>query len=241
MIPIVERYLEAKSQIKSIRFHTAGRLEHLNSEYEKEHLILRDQISELESQVRDAFEANRVQNQELHNEKIESIRPLEDDIEQTDRIISLLELAENFEEAKDIPDDRVSTRNGRFMQWLDYIHRDQYLKIRLLISGNDNRTNKYTLVAYGYCVFTKQVLMPHDYSNLHVNDWQAHFDITGILKTFPTVDDAIAYAAKGKTKPSIKQVIDDVGDMERLYVAAIEEYKLSDFDPICMATQDSDF
>ncbi len=133
------------------------------------------------------------------------------------RIIEFLEVQEKFKPCE-MEEARASKRYSRdegFLEWQEWIHNDDYLKIRLLISENDKPVNKYTASVYIASIFHKP-LIELPYSPKELN-------------SFKTVEEAKAYIAKKKEK-LFQDEIKAIEVLKLEYLKVIEAYKLSDFE-----------
>ncbi len=145
--------------------------------------------------------------------------PLESQRESVKRIIDFLEVQEKFKPCE-LETPRASKRyssEAGFLEWQEWIHNDDYLKLRLLISENDKPVNKYTVSVYIASVFHKP-LIEFPYSPRELN-------------SFKRVEEAKVYIAK-KIEGLFQDEIKAIEALKLEYSEIIAAYKLSDFEDL---------
>jgi len=171
-----------------------------------------------------------VQNTRKHN-----LEPLYEQVNNVKRIIALLRIAETIQPVKDIEDGEITTYHGEYFEWLEHIYKDDFLKIRLLITETKKPKNRYSLLAYGRCAFEDQKILNrrevYSYGTPNLNDHAGGFQVRHELGSFPTIPDAKAYAQKSVNKP-LKQFIADFMKLKAEYMDVTATYTLSDFEQI---------
>lgn len=178
-------------------------------------------IYKREDQIREdtnKIESNHLDEKEILRQDTENqIEPHQQQRDSVKRIIEFLEVQERGRDIKMSCPSRV--REGHYKEWQEWIHNDDYLKIRLLISENDKPVNKYTVSTVMTCVFLEPLIkLP---------------DIWGGLEhtSVKTVEDAKAFIAKRKDKLHL-DIIEKVAALEIEYLNVIAKYKLSDFEEL---------
>lgn len=169
-----------------------------------------------------------VQNTRKHN-----LEPLYEQVNRVKRIIALLRIAETIQPVKDIEDGDITTYHGEYLEWLGYIYKDDFLKIRLLITETKKPKNKYSLLAYGRCAFGDPQLLKRCYSYglPNLNDHRGGFNVNSELGCFPSVEDIKKTLSKYPDK-ALKTYIADFDALKQEYLDVTGTYRLSDFEQI---------
>ena len=121
-----------------------------------------------------------------------------------------------------------------FIQPLDMIYSDPWLKIKAFILENKKPVNKYTLCLFGRCLFTTRndrrrlLKFPHDYG---VPGNHTDQQISVPQKDFPTVKAAEACFEKNKQN-LLTSFIKEYKEVKETYQKIITTYTLKDFRPL---------
>lgn len=169
-----------------------------------------------------------VQNTRKHN-----LEPLYEQMNRVKRIIALLRIAETIQPVRDIEDGEITTYHGEYLEWLEYLYNDEFLKIRCLITENRKPKNKYSLIAYGRYAFNDQKLhntrSVYSYGTPSLKD--RDMEVRLELASCPSVQDAKTYSQKWSNK-HLKQFIAEFEALKKEYLEVTGKYKLSDFEQI---------
>lgn len=232
---IVKEYLDSETRIRKIKETHEAEEEAIRRKERKELDKIDHKMRDLrdeENNTRNKF-SNQLENARKKRET--AILPFADKIAKTACIMSLLEIAESFEPVKDINDGDVKQcehYTNRFLEWQNYIHHDDFLKIRILIVENNKPKNKYSVMAYGRCAFTKENLikLPYYYGGPSLNDYNNSFSIKIESGSYPSIDEAKKRSENAKK--IFESTIRDVELLEQEYRIVTQKYKLSDFKKI---------
>ena len=171
-------------------------------------------------------------------ENQEDLKRLEES--KVNRIIAYLKLEEKDLE---IDTDKIKHHDGnndKYLEWLGYLYNDEYLKIRLLIAENDKPKNKYSLLAYGKCLFPDEyydggfLKLPWGYLNISDGDiWTAARTLCGCnihigLVDLDTIEKCKTWLQKNRGK-LLKSFLDNYQVVKAEYIDAITNYRLEDF------------
>lgn len=191
------------------------RQEELNDEKRRRYSVLNNKLITVQADCKDA------------------LKPLWEQVNQVERIITLLRIAETIQPVRDIADSEVTTYHGEYLEWLECLFKGDYLIIRLLITENKKPKNKYSLLAYGRCAFRDESLLRkfYHYGTPNLRDHDGGFNVLLELGSFPSIPDAKAYAQKNANKP-LRKFIDDYVKLKAEYLEVTATYKLSDFEQI---------
>lgn len=182
---------------------------------------LMQEIYKREDQIRD--DTNKIESD--HIDEVETLRQdtenqIEPHHQQRVSVKRIIEFLEVQERGKDIEMSCPGrTIEGRYKEWQEWIHNDDYLKIRLLISENDKPVNKYTVSTVMTCVFSDPLIK--------LPDMWGGLDHTSVK----TIEDARAFIARRKDKLHL-DIIEKVAALEVEYLDVIAKYKLSDFEEL---------
>lgn len=172
--------------------------------------------------------------EEFEKNKDAKIDKLSEIITKVDRYIEFLKLSQTFQPVMAIRNNDVTRYDNnwdrdKYIEWLEYLHKDDFLKIRLLIAENDRPKNKYSLIVYGRCVFSNLsdtiIKMPY-YYGVHLNDYS--FSIRGEIRCFPSLDELNLWVEKNKTK-ILSEFMAQFGNVKKEYLEVTEKYELNDF------------
>lgn len=170
----------------------------------------------------------------VQNTRKQNLEPLFKQANHVKRIIAMLRIAETIQPVKDIEDGEITTYHGEYLEWLNYAHKDDFLKIRLLITENRKPKNKYSLMAYGRCAFkADNLLMPvYSYGTPNLNDDHGGgFSVRLELGCFPSIDEIKKTVSKHSDK-ILKPYIAEFEALKAEYLKVTGIYKLSDFEQI---------
>lgn len=232
-ISIVEEYLKNQAEIARINTEAdaaetgvKAQMQHMEDEIYRKKRELDDEIS------RD----NKVLNELLtsvKNTRTQNLKPLFEHAHQVKRIISLLRIAEIIQPVKDIEDGEITTYNGELLEWLEHVYKDDFLKIRLLITENRKPKNKYSLIAYGRCAFEDEKILKHLYSygTPNLKDDHGRFSVRIELGCFPSIDEIKKTVSKHSDK-ILKPYIAEFEALKQDYLEVTGKYKLLDFEQI---------
>lgn len=234
MNQLVDDYLKGSKAIIEINEDTAHKIVDLNKER-------REMLDDIDKRMRALQEEEAVIKKlyadaeaKLHEKEKEAMAPYHLQKAAVQRIIHFLEVAEWYRPVDEIGTEMMQSERdkGKFYEWQEYLYADDYLKIRLLMAENQKPVNKFSVLAYGRCVFGEPLIkLPYFYGT-HLNDSYAGFSIRAEIKDFKTVEDAKAYIEKYKAK-MLKDIIELVKALEAEYADVVKTWKLSDFDALC--------
>lgn len=215
MNKLVEDYIKNGQEIQRIKGET--------EEKEKEILEERDKLWDVINEKRHLLNTEEIKIRGEADDKIAMVgadeakqtEPLNNQRKSVKRIVAFLEVQEKFKPAAF--DDERKAREGKFSEWQDWIHNDDFFKIRLCIAENNKPVNKYTLRAHIKCVFYEPMIkLP---------------DSPRELGSFKTIDEAKAYILKKKGALFLEEIkVVEVLKVE--YQKVITTYKLSDFEEL---------
>lgn len=232
---IISKFLKNKKETHRICTAADTEIESIRNKQLKIKNDAETKIEALEKTTHDKRTALDKQAETVEVKKKKTIEPLCDQIGKVKQLISLLKMAERFEPVENIKNVDVRPYDSSFLKWLGYIHRDDFLKIRLLIAGNSKPKNKYTLMAYGRCVFKESLIKrPYMYGGPHLNDSNQGFSIKYELQSLPSVEEIKEVS---KRKDILKSFIEKVEVLKKEYLEVTKNYKLSDFSKILLAYQ----
>ncbi len=230
---MVEAYLKNQKEIARIGTEAGASEEAVRAEMQELGKEFYRRQDELNDEKRSRYS---VLNNKLMTVKADckdALKPLWERVNQVERIIALLRIAETIQPVKDIADSEVTTYHGEYLEWLGCLFKGDYLIIRLLITENKKPKNKYSLLAYGRCAFEDTSLLRkfYEYGTPNLKDREGGFNVLHELGSFPSIHDAKTYAEKNSNKP-LKQFIDDYVKLKAEYLEVTANYKLSDFEQI---------
>jgi hypothetical protein len=171
-----------------------------------------------------------------------------DIINEVEQIISYLCLCQKKGETKiDIDVENIEEHirqhdNGKYLEWLDYLYNDDFLKIRFLAGKNNKPENKYRLYCFGKCFFEKDFLRPpiirnHLAGYFSDSNGESNCIIRAAIKDFDSIDKLKQWVRQwinknGKKIPGLRDYIGDYIWTKNEYLDTIKEYKLEDFQEI---------
>lgn len=215
MNKLVEEYIKNGKEIQQIKGETE----------EKKNKIIeeRNNLWDVINEKRHLLEIETIKIRGDANDKIAIVdadevkqtTPLINQRESVQRIVAFLETQEEFEPATF--DNERRAREGKFSEWQDWMHNDDFLKIRLSIVENDKPVNKYTARAHIKSVFYKGLIeLPSSPKE---------------LGSFKTIDEAKAYILK-KKGTLFQEETKTLEALKLEYREVITAYKLSDFEEL---------
>lgn len=231
-VAVVEGFLKNQAEISRI-----------NQEADAAETGVKAQIKELEDEIYrkkrelddEKSRSNMVLTNGLNsiqNTRTQNLKPLYEQANHVKRIISLLRIAETIKPVKDIEDGEITTYRGEYLEWLEHVYKDDYLKIRLLITENRKPKNKYSLIAYGRCAFRYDNLLTQVYSYGTPNLKETGgFSVRIELGCFPSIDEIKKTVSKYSDK-ILKPYIAEFEALKQDYLEVTGKYKLSDFEQI---------
>lgn len=230
---IIEGYLKNQAEIERINAEAdaaengvRAQIKLLDDEMYRRHRELDDEKSRRSMVLNNCLTS--VQNTRKHN-----LEPLYGQINRVKRIIALLRIAETIQPVLDIEDGDITTYHGEYLEWLEHIYKDDFLKIRLLITENKKPKNRYSLLAYGRCAIHGENLLKkcYSYGLPNLRDYKGGFNVTHELGCFPSVDDIKKTLSKYPDK-ALKTYIADFEALKKEFQEVTGTYKLSDFEQI---------
>lgn len=214
---LINVYKNSGKEIARINEESDVKMEELSNQ---KHKLMKgiwdreDKIRDDTRLIEDKYEDDK---HSLTEDTAEQIAPHAQHIEHVKRIVEFLEVQERGINLEMKCNDRI--KEGYFREWQEWIHNDDYLKIRLKITENDKPVNKYTVSSVIKCVFYEPLIkLP---------------DLWGGLEhgSFKTVDDAKAFIVKKKGKLFLDE-IEKVEALKAEYLDIIGKYKLSYFEEL---------
>lgn len=176
-------------------------------------------------------EQKRIYEEKAKQERVE----LSEVIHEVERIMAYLKL-ENRNLEIDIATIKHYDRNkGKYLEWLDYLYYDDFLKIRLLIVENDKPKNKYNLCALGKCLFHDGFLkIPRGYG-LNLTSYNSGCNIEIIINNFDSIDKLKGWLGKNPVtlrEKILKGFLTAYQEVKAEYLDAITNYRIEDFQEI---------
>lgn len=158
------------------------------------------------------------------NLKTQEIIELNKPILQVKRILEFLKL-DNSRNLT-IDDEDIHGYRDRHIEGLGYFFDDNFLKVKLYIIENDKPKNKYSLVAYGKCLFGED-LLKLIYSYGLPGYTHGRYELQAYLKDFPTIEETKTWLQKNRDKLELSS---DYETVKREYLEVIEQHKIKDFE-----------
>lgn len=215
MNKLVEEYIKNGKEIQRIKGETEEKEKQALDEGNKtiDEIYERKRLIDQEDSKARAEHTMRLE--AINKKEQEERAPFDSQRDAVRRIVAFLEVQERFKPAAFINERKA--REGEFWEWQDWIHNDDFLKIRLCIAENDKPVNIYTVRAHITSVFYNP-LIELPYSSRE-------------LGSFKTVDEAKAYITKKKDR-LFQDEIKAVEALKVEYQKVIAAYKLSDFEEL---------
>lgn len=230
---VVEEYLKNQKEIALISKKAEAsertvktEMQESNDEFYKKERELDDEKSRRQAALNNKLKT-------VEAETKDALNPLWERLNRVKRIIALLRIAEMIQPVRDIEDGDITTYHGESLEWLEHIYKDDFLKIRLLITENKKPKNRYSLLAYGRCAFHNEKLLKkcYSYGLPNLRDYTGGFNVTHELGCFPSVEDIKKTLSKYPDK-ALKTYIADFEALKREFQEVTGTYKLSDFEQI---------
>lgn len=227
----VEDFLRNQAEITRITTETNEKKEAIEAKKQEVSNIYYSKIQALKDEE---FEEQTALDRQITDMKAgmdKTLKPLHGQIMQVKRIITLLRIAETIQPVKDIEDNEITTYHGEYLEWLGYVYKDDFLKIRLLITENTKPKNKYSLMVYGRCAFHDEKLLRrlYTYGGPYLKD--DGFSIKHESGCFPSIDEIKKHVSKYPEKV-LKTFIEDFVKLKQEFLEVKGTYKLSDFEQI---------
>lgn len=232
---VVGNYLKAQEGIARINEDADAAEKGVRAQMELQEKEIRRKQDELDDEKnRTSMVLNNclvsVQNTRKHN-----LEPLLVEVNHVKRIIAMLKTAESITPAPHVEDGEITTYHGEYLEMLGYLYKDEYLKIRLLITENGKPKNRYSLRAYGYCAFRDNTLLKRQggvftYGTPSLKERES-YQVRLELGSFPSIEDTKKYAENHKNK-AMKRFIADYEALKAEYLEVTAKYRLSDFERI---------
>jgi len=228
MNEIVAEYLKNTNEINRICEDAKAKINRLGLDKEKELEAIWDKRKQFDREESAIEQLYNQKSEDIDKDKHSLIVSLVSKKDAVHRIIKLLEVREKFKPIS-LADGEVRVHDGKFLEWCDWIHEDDYLKIRSVIGENDKPVNKYSVVAYGRCIFGEPLIkLPFSY-RISLNESRMH--IAQELGSFKTITEAKDCIAKKKGQV-FQDTIKAVEALKAEYLDVIGKYKLSDFEEL---------
>lgn len=232
---VVEQYLTSRKEIARIctdadaaEAGTRGLIKQLDDEMDRK-------MRELEDEKYSRYKVLNNRLASIQEQRKADLAPFLEQKNRVKRIITLLKIAETIQTVTDIENGDITTHHGEYLEWLDHVYKDEYLKIRLLITENRKPKNKYSLLAYGRCSFWGTELLDYRrvylYGTPNLNDHSRGFSVRCELGSYPSIQFAKKAASRFANK-TLKQYIADFEALKQEYREVTANYKLSDFEKI---------
>ncbi len=142
---------------------------------------------------------------------------------QVKRILEFLGLDTESDLA--VQDSDIHAYRDNYTEPLGYLFRDDYLEAKLFIVGNGKPKNKYSLVVYGKCLFTEELLKLR-YGYGVAGYTHERYQLVAHLRDFPAVSDAKAWLEKNRAKLDL---FDGYKVVKQEYLATKADYNLGMF------------
>jgi DNA-directed RNA polymerase subunit RPC12/RpoP len=229
---LVQHALEGTARADTLRqeldVYTKGKEEQRVSVYtEFEHKIHVLQQEAIEAQ--EAIQQDVKVHTEQVNAKIaEAMKPRY----QAERILAFLRLGSlQYRKQLDFPDAAIHNRE-QYLEPLGYLFNDQFLVIKLFIAENEKPKNKYSLLAFGRCLFPSAsdghglLELPYSYGlPTHEDGW---FSVQASIRDMPTIEELKTYLSKNKDN-MIKWLTGQYGQVKQEYLSILAHYRVEDF------------
>lgn len=227
MSELVKQYLENEKQINTL--------------YNELHEFMKVKETEIHSVKWNEYEPKIRAVMEERDKKIEAIRDQQISKEsetrraiselnivrdQVNRILLFLQLRARSESFT-IEDSEIHAYDGRHIEILGYIFDDQFLKIKLFIIENSKPKNKYSLIAFGKCLFPESLLkVDRDYGiDTHEDNYCS---LRVLIRDMPTISDLRAYLDRNKST-ILAMLVQNYQQVKEDYLDIIEKYRVEDF------------
>jgi len=229
---LIKQYKENEQEIKKIN-NSLDELREKNRKetYNLQYKIYYDRIRALQDERDKKINELNKQLKEKENTKEQEREKLEGVIIKIQRIIKFLktkkkDIVINENDVKYY--DRYNTKDKKPLEWLGYLYSDEFLKIKLLIAENDKPKNKYSLIVYGKCIFTDDIIkFPYSYG-INLNDNYNGLNLKILIKDTSTIEELKKYLEKNKDK-ILKEKIEEYKEIKKEYLNTLEDYKIEDF------------
>ncbi|MFH1644057.1 MAG: hypothetical protein ABIA74_02685 [bacterium] len=228
---LIKQYKENEQETKKIN-NSLDELRERNRKetYNLQYKIYWDKIKVLEEERDNKIKELDKQFKDKEKREEQKREELEGVIINVQRIINFLKIGKKEVIVKN---DYVKPYNRdygdkKYFKWLGYFYSDEFLKIRLLIAENDKPKNKYSLVVYGKCIFTDDIIkFPYSYG-IHLNDNYNGLNLKTLIRDFSTIGELKKYLEKNKDK-ILKEKIEEYKKIKEEYFNTLENYKIEDF------------
>jgi hypothetical protein len=231
---VLKEYENDKDEIEiiNLRFGIFKRrrereIERIRDKFSKKTERLRDRIDKIEEKENTKTRKIKERIEHKENAKKRINDKINEKVMKFERIIELLKLKVEGDLA--IGDDAVSFYSyyrERPLKWADgYLFDDKFLKIRLLVCENENRVNRYSIVAIGKTVFHKYLG-----NNLYQYGTDLKTDnlqLVIVVKNFPTTEIAEKWMERRK-KHILSDIIYTYDKLKAEYMKIIKKYRDND-------------
>jgi hypothetical protein len=210
---LVKQYKQAGIEIQRIRDDEGSKKEALKTEKDQAWELINEKREQLRKYERDMNNALELKEKAIEKDAERQVEPLELLRERVKRIVQFLEVQERFEP--------VVLEAGMWIpagEWQDWVHQDDFLKIRMLVYENSKRpVNRFTAAV---CISTAISRPLWDMSTNCMD-----------LGHFKTLDEAKGCTVRRKDKV-LKTEMRTAEALRTEYLDVVSKYKLSDFDEL---------
>jgi hypothetical protein len=226
---LVEEYLRNGKEITRINEETALKKQDIKKKRRTELENIDQKKEILKQEEREAKKRYDNADEAADEEEKKQAEPYNLQRAAVRRIITLLELAEKYKPIR-MEDGEVRIKEGKILEWQQWIHNDDYLTIRLIIGENDKPKNKYTVAVYGRCAFHEPLIKLPSCYGLSLNESGMH--IRQEIGSFKTIDEAKSAIVKKLKQNLFQDLIKDVEALKKEYLEVTATWKLSDFEEL---------
>lgn len=205
--------------------------EHRNVCWHVEHEVYGDQIRALQNRLHDDLDALNEAHAGVMAEMSARATELCVPIKRLRRVLEFFRL-KKFDLA--VSPEALKPRRSHqspYKEDLGLVVDEEFLKIRLLILENEKPVNKYSLMAYGRCLFhDEQLRLARDYTSTCFYESGLGLQVERRLKDAPRVAELKAYAEKKRDE--IAALKGDYDAVAAEYREVMASYTLEDFAPM---------
>lgn len=210
---LVKQYKEAGTEIQRIKDDEGDKKEALKTEKDQAWELINEKREQLRKYERDMNNALELKEKAIEKDAERQVEPLELLRERVKRIVQFLEVQEKFKP--------VVLEAGMWIpagEWQDWVHQDDFLKIRMLVYENKSRpVNRFTAAV---CISTAISRPLWDMSTNCMD-----------LGHFKTLDEAKGCTVRRKDKV-LKTEMRTATTLKAEYLDVVGKYKLSDFEEL---------
>jgi hypothetical protein len=226
---LVEKYIKNLNEMDVIDCNIESLEKSTNDEiYNFERNIYDKKIRELTDEKNKMIAELKTKSEKILDNFNSKKTELSIPVNYVERIISFLKL--NPKTFLEINENDIRACRDKSIRCIGTFFDDNWLKIKMFIVENGKPKNKYSLCAFGKCLFKENLfILPYSYG-VPTNESES-YQLRFVVKDFTSIDEAISYFNKIREK-FLKEGIAVFQNIKSEFLRYREQYKIEDFEKL---------